>query len=198
MKKILSVIKRIRLSSLLLLIVLFAFGSYSWMVFVTKVSTGLTAHVTAWNFDFISEDESVSTEIVFDVDQIYPGMDDFLQVVTVKNNGELEGELTFEIKKMVVLGQIYEQSETITAEDLMNMMKNDFPFEITVEVDGQDSNIISVGGETKVNIKLIWPFDSGNDELDTKWGEDAYEFYKNNPDGTSVHIELLLKVLQIQ
>lgn len=198
MKKILSVIKRIRLSSLLLLIVLFAFGSYSWMVFVTKVSTGLTAHVTAWNFDFISEDESVSTEIVFDVDQIYPGMDDFSQVVTVKNNGELEGELTFEIKKMVVLGQIYEQSETITAEDLMNMMKNDFPFEITVEVDGQDNNIISVGGETKVNIKLIWPFDSGNDELDTKWGEDAYEFYKNNPDGTSVHIELLLKVLQIQ
>lgn len=198
MKKILSVIKRIRLSSLLLLIVLFAFGSYSWMVFVTKVSTGLTAHVTAWNFDFISEDESVSTEIVFDVDQIYPGMDDFSQVVTVKNNGELEGELTFEIKKMVVLGQIYEQSETITAEDLMNMMKNDFPFEITVEVDGQDNNIISVGGETKVNIKLIWPFDSGNDELDTKWGEDAYEFYKNNPDGTSVHIELVLKVLQIQ
>lgn len=198
MKKILSVIKRIRLSSLLLLIVLFAFGSYSWMVFVTKVSTGLTAHVTAWNFDFISEDESVSTEIVFDVDQIYPGMDDFSQVVTVKNNGELEGELTFEIKKMLVLGQIYEQSETITAEDLMNMMKNDFPFEITVEVDGQDNNIISVGGETKVNIKLIWPFDSGNDELDTKWGEDAYEFYKNNPDGTSVHIELLLKVLQIQ
>ena len=198
MKKILSVIKRIRLSSLLLLIVLFAFGSYSWMVFVTKVSTGLTAHVTAWNFDFISEDESVSTETVFDVDQIYPGMDDFSQVVTVKNNGELEGELTFEIKKMVVLGQIYEQSETITAEDLMNMVKNDFPFEITVEVDGQDNNIISVGGETKVNIKLIWPFDSGNDELDTKWGEDAYEFYKNNPDGTSVHIELLLKVLQIQ
>ena len=183
---------------MLLLIVLFAFGSYSWMVFVTKVSTGLTAHVTAWNFDFISEDESVSTEIVFDVDQIYPGMDDFSQVVTVKNNGELEGELTFEIKKMVVLGQIYEQSETITAEDLMNMMKNDFPFEITVEVDGQDNNIISVGGETKVNIKLIWPFDSGNDELDTKWGEDAYEFYKNNPDGTSVHIELVLKVLQIQ
>lgn len=198
MKKILSIIKRIRLSSLLLLIVLFAFGSYSWMVFVTKVSTGLSAHVTAWDFDFVSGDDEVSTEIIFNVDQIYPGMDDFLQVVTIKNNGELAGELTFEIKKMVILGQTYEQSETITAQDLMDMMKNDFPFEITVSVDGQDNNIIGVGGATNVNIKLIWPFESGNDELDTKWGEDAYEFYKNNPDGTSVHIELLLKIMQIQ
>lgn len=198
MKKILSIIKRIRLSSLLLLIVLFAFGSYSWMVFVTKVSTGLSAHVTAWDFDFVSGDDEVSTEIIFNVDQIYPGMDDFLQVVTIKNNGELAGELTFEIKKMVILGQTYEQSETITAQDLMDMMKNDFPFEITVSVDGQDNNIIGVGGATNVNIKLIWPFESGNDELDTKWGEDAYEFYKNNPDGTSVHIELVLKIMQIQ
>ena len=198
MKKILSIIKRIRLSSLLLLIVLFAFGSYSWMVFVTKVSTGLSAHVTAWDFDFVSGDDEVSTEIIFNVDQIYPGMDDFLQVVIIKNNGELAGELTFEIKKMVILGQTYEQSETITAQDLMDMMKNDFPFEITVSVDGQDNNIIGVGGATNVNIKLIWPFESGNDELDTKWGEDAYEFYKNNPDGTSVHIELVLKIMQIQ
>ena len=198
MKKILSIIKRIRLSSLLLLIVLFAFGSYSWMVFVTKVSTGLSAHVTAWDFEFVSGDDEVSTEIIFNVDQIYPGMDDFLQVVTIKNNGELAGELTFEIKKMVILGQTYEQSETITAQDLMDMMKNDFPFEITVSVDGQDNNIIGVGGATNVNIKLIWPFESGNDELDTKWGEDAYEFYKNNPDGTSVHIELVLKIMQIQ
>ena len=52
MKKILSILKRIRLSSLLLLIVLLSFSSYAWMVFVAKVSTGLSAHVTAWDFDF--------------------------------------------------------------------------------------------------------------------------------------------------
>lgn len=198
MRKIFNIIKRIRLSSLLLLIVLFAFGSYSWMVYVTKVSTGLSAHVTAWDFDFISGDEEVSTEIVFDVEQIYPGMDDFTQTITINNNGEVQGELTFEIKKMEILEQVYEQSETVTASDLMNMMKNDFPFEITVEVEGQDNNIIPVGGTKNIAVKLVWPFESGNDELDTKWGQDAYEFYKANPDGTSVHIELLLKIRQIQ
>ena len=168
------------------------------MVYVTKVSTGLSAHVTAWDFDFISGDDEVSTEIVFDVEQIYPGMDDFTQIITINNNGELQGELTFEIKKMEILEQVYQQSETVTASDLMNMMKNDFPFEITVEVEGQDNNIVPVGGSKNIAVKLVWPFESGNDELDTKWGQDAYEFYKANPDGTSVHIELLLKIRQIQ
>lgn len=197
MKKILKIIKRIRLSSLLLLVVLLTFGSYSWMVYVTKVSTGLSAHVIAWDFDFVTNDEE-STEIVFNVEQIYPGMPDFSQTVTVKNNGELKGELSFEIKKMEILGQVYQISDSVTANDLMNMMKNDFPFEITVEVVGQSDNIIDVGGAKDVSVKLKWPLDSGNDELDTEWGEAAYDFYKANPTGTSVHIELLLKIRQIQ
>lgn len=197
MKKILKIIKRIRLSSLLLLVVLLTFGSYSWMVYVTKVSTGLSAHVIAWDFDFVTNDEE-STEIVFNVEQIYPGMPDFSQTVTVKNNGELKGELSFEIKKMEILGQVYQISDSVTANDLMNMMKNDFPFEITVEVVGQSDNIIDVGGAKDVSVKLKWPLDSGNDELDTEWGEAAYDFYKANPTGTSVHIELLLNIRQIQ
>ena len=197
MKKILSILKRIRLSSLLLLIVLLSFSSYAWMVFVTKVSTGLSAHVTAWDFDFKLGEDTVTTEIIFEVDQIYPGMDDFVQQVSVTNNGELNGEITYEIKKIEILGTTYETSTTVTSDDLLDMMETDFPFKLSVEVEGEDGNIIPIDETKNVSIKLVWPFESGNDELDTKWGQDAYEYYERSSENTCIHIELLLKVRQI-
>lgn len=195
-KKILKILKKIKLRTLLLLVVLLSFSSYSWMIFASRVSTGITAHVTAWKFDFSHGDNAISEEIIFDVEQIYPGMNDYTVSVKVTNNGELDGELSYEIKKIVVLGTTYEVSDTVSSEDLENMMLTNFPFKLDVVVDGNSNNVIPVGESKNVNVVLTWPFDSGNDELDTKWGEDAYEFYKNNSSSSCLHIEMYLKVEQ--
>ena len=74
------------------------------------------------------------------------------------------------------------------------MMETEFPFKLSVEVEGENDNIIPVDSTKSISMKLIWPFDSGNDELDTKWGQDAYEYYENSDENSCVHIELLLKV----
>ena len=45
-------------------------------------------------------------------------------------------------------------------------------------------------------MSLTWPYESGNDELDTKYGNLAYEYNTKFPDNSSIHIELELKASQ--
>ena len=53
--------KYLTLKTLIILVVLLAFNSYAWFVFATKVSGGLTAHVTSWNITFqIGDDETIT------------------------------------------------------------------------------------------------------------------------------------------
>ena len=195
-KKFFKILKRVKLSTLIMLIILFSFGTYSWFLFATKVSTGLTAHVTAWKFKFTVDDQESEKQIYIDLKTIQPGMQDYVKTVKVTNTGEIDGELEYQIKRIEALGRIYETSDTVTSDDLLNIMKNDFPFKLDVTVDNSTGNVIPVNGSKDVTIKVTWPLDSQNDELDSYWGMQAYEFYKQHPNENSVRIDLILKVKQ--
>jgi hypothetical protein len=135
-------------------------------------------------------------EITLDVNQIYPGMPDAIQNVTVENNGEMDGIITYEVKKMVILGETYEITDDITSEDLKNTLEEDFPFSIKIAISGSENNIIATNSRCDVKLSLVWPLD-GDDEVDTMWGENAYEYYRDNgEDSIAVHLELVLKVEQ--
>ena len=53
-----------------------------------------------------------------------------------------------------------------------------------------------MNSEVTISISASWDYDSGNDEEDTKWGNRAYDYHKDNPDLSSV--KLLIKVSAIQ
>lgn len=46
-------------------------------------------------------------------------------------------------------------------------------------------------------LNVSWPYESGNDEVDTYWGNEAYTFHLNNPDSSSIHIGLKVTAKQI-
>ena len=196
LKKIWGNIKKIKIQTLLVLIVILSFTSYAWFVYISKVSAGLSAHVEAWQVTFAVDDEEIHN-LTIDVGRIYPGMDDFTQEIRIVNNGEIDGEISFEVTKMIVLGTTYEASGSVTTADLTSMLQNDFPFSIDIQVSGENNNVIPAGATRSVNVSLVWPFE-GDDDVDTKWGEDAYEYYKTHgADSISVHIDLNLKVNQV-
>lgn len=197
MNKFISAIKKIKIRTLLLLIVLLAFSSYAWFIFVDTVSTGLDAHIVSWDVKFELNDTEVE-EISIDAGRIYPGMDDYSEEIVITNNGEVDGVLSYQVQRMVILGEVYEVTNDVTYADLQDMLENDFPFSIVLEIDGEDTDIIPVGESSNVTISIVWPFEGGDDELDTQWGEDAYEYYQENgPDSIAVHLELLLRVEQL-
>ena len=51
-------------------------------------------------------------------------------------------------------------------------------------------------GEANFTIGVTWPFESGNDALDTTWGNNAYTYKSNNPTLPSITMKVKLSVEQ--
>jgi len=197
MFEILKIIrKRIKLRTLIILILLLIFNTYAWFIFTTRVSTSLSAHVVAWNVQFEAGDTDSTEDINFTVGRAYPGMDDEVQTVKVSNNGEMSANLIYEIKSVTILGETYTESDTVTSNDLLNMIQNDYPFSINITTD--KTTLDSNGDTGNFTITFTWPYESDttNDTVDTSWGEKAYEYYAKDSNTPSIQIEIELTATQ--
>ena len=182
--------KYVKLRTLIILVVLLVFNSYAWFVFATRVSGGLSAHVTSWNVTFKVGDDEAVTNIEIDVSTIYPGMQTYTKEIKVQNAGESVADLTYKYQSITVLGERYTVGENCTEEELNDRINNNYPFKITVTVD--KTQLENTNGEGLFIISVEWPYESGDDEADTYWGEKAYEFNQNYPDESSLHLSLFL------
>lgn len=195
MEKFVKILKKIKIKNIVILILLIVFNTYAWFIYATKVSSQITVHISSWNVQFsVGEDETV-TNIVIAVDRIYPGMETVEKNVTVTNKGEIKAKLSYNIMSLTVLDEYYKVGENITAEELLNKINTEYPFKINIFKD--DSQLLDGTGEGTFKVTVEWPFESGNDELDTEWGNKAYDYYTQNVDTKSVEIELMLIAQQI-
>ena len=99
----------------------------------------------------------------------------------------------------VVREQLLPLADLITpnlpeAEELAQMLLEDFPFEITVNVSSTD--LAMNGGEATINVKFTWAYESGDDELDTQYGVDSYKYYQQNTGKSAIEIKIKLKAEQ--
>lgn len=126
-------------------------------------------------------------------------MDPYTQEITARNLGEKQARVTYLIKEVTILGTTYSCDDGVTThEDLLELIESDrYPFHITILIDGE--GIIEAGtGVSNIIISLTWPFEQNNDELDTEWGELAYEYYQEYPDEPSIALKLELRATQIE
>lgn len=195
MEKLVKILKKVKIKNIIILILLFIFNTYAWFIYATRVSSDLSVHISSWNVEFsVGEDETV-TNIVIAVERIYPGMEVAENNIVVKNKGEIKAELDYEILSLKVMNESYKVGENITTEGLENKIKTEYPFKINIS---KDDTLLSEGtGEGKFTVAVEWPFESGDDELDTLWGNKAYEYYSENPNAKSIEIELKLIAQQI-
>ena len=187
--------KKVKLSTLFMLIITFSSSTFAWFIYATKVDSGITAHVKAWNVLFeVGEDEIVEN-IHFDVSDIYPGMETYTDSLFVKNKGEASAELSFEILSYTIFGNKYEvgNNGVLTSEELKQSLQNDYPFKTIITL---SNNIIEPKKSESFSLVLSWPYESGDDDKDTLWGTKSYDYHVLNPDLPSISIEL--KVVAVQ
>lgn len=113
--------------------------------------------------------------------------------LTAFNEGEMKAILSYEIKKIRILTDEYIVNEDFTQEDLIEMLNN-YPFKLIFEID--NTNLNQENGSADFDVSLTWAFESGNDALDTTWGEKAYEYNKQNPGMSSIYVEVDVKAVQ--
>lgn len=187
------IVKKVKLRTLILLIILLSFNSYAWFIYATKVSGGLTAHITSWNIKFKAGEQEITTEVVFEVDKIYPGMEPQSKTLTAYNSGEMKALLSYRIREIRILQETYTVDENLTQEQLIEQLQG-YPFKLSFSID--NTNLNAENGSSKFVISLSWEFESGNDALDTQWGEKAYEYTRKNPNSSSIHVEVDVSAVQ--
>ena len=196
MEKIVKVLKKIKIRNLIILVILLMVNTFAWFIYATRVSLDLTVHVSSWNVEFISGNEEITTDMEILVDRIYPGMEIFEKTIEVHNKGETPAILDYEIKSLEVMGDIFEvgQETGVTSEDIKQKIEKEYPFKININSDGKSEIPENEKGIFKV--RVYWPYESGNDRLDTYWGNKAYEYYALNPGKQCIVLKLELIATQ--
>lgn len=191
-KKIKKIFKKIRLKTLFLLAITLASNSFAWFIYTTEVSSNITTKVREWKVTFDAQGQNIEKEIIINVDSLYPGMEEYTETLTASNSGESRAKITYELKEATVLGDNL-MNLNLENESLIDYLKTAFPFKIDISA---SNNIIDIGGSESITIRVYWPYESGNDELDTQWGNRAYDYHEANPDSPSITLVLKISATQ--
>lgn len=114
--KVLRILRRrkIKLSFIFLLLVVFILNTYAWMYTDKNTEMGsLTINVDDWSVAFIIEDEEITTEeYTFEVEEFHPGIEPIEKKIDVYNTGEANSFLKYEITEIYLYGQqIYKNEQ---------------------------------------------------------------------------------------
>ena len=208
--------KGLTVRTVILLLITLIINTYAWFIYVSTVTASISMHIKNWDIQF--SDNVVDQEFNFNVERIYPGMADAEQLITIQNNGETDGKLQCAITSFKIFEDVYQigvdyddgngGTFRYTSADLLDMITNDYPFKITISVDGTEyvaGTEISVGTQDSVTVlfKVTWPYETGsnaneisdNDVIDTFWGEKSYSYTY----GTGEHaIEITMRLEVVQ
>ena len=202
-KVILEVLKkRFKFRHLLFLALLMTVNTFAWFIYMDKVSSDLQVKVKAWNVSFKFDNTTMTDYVNFKITEIYPGMEDNRQTLTVSNGGEVNANFNYEVVYANILGTIYDtENGNITEEELTNMLANNYPFKIVLSA---SNNIISKGGNSEnFYVDVTWDYETTNsngtlnDSEDTYWGNLAYSYINTNPSDPCIELKIKLTATQI-
>lgn len=193
----------LRLVFVLLLVV---GNTFAWFIYTTKVDNKIDVHVRAWNVTFQAGEQAVEDYVNLEVESIYPGMEDYVYSLQARNSGDVDASLSYEILEARIFDETYTtvegravagqevQPTDMTSDDLLKSLAVDYPFKITVSL--SSDHISSHDGSATYSFNVVWPFESDNDEEDTRWGIIASNYKKSNPDSSSITLKIKVTITQ--
>ena len=197
-----SALAKIRI--LILLTVMLIVSTYAWFSVEKDVSvSNIRGIVTEWDVEYSIDDVAITTEeIIIACDEFYPGMPDFNKNILVTNKTETGADLKFEVISVKIFGEEKLPQMTLDNDIVIDeankkiklFTTENYPFEASLsynrdKIDGIDPDTGDALATScaEINVFAQWTYErSGatkneveNDELDTSYGERAYEYYKN-------------------
>ena len=200
--------RRLTFRTIFMLSLTLIFNTYAWFLYVTTVSTNMQVHVDAWSVNFEVDSQTVEREFDFVISHAYPGMEDISRTVTISNSGEKIADISYSIASLRILEDVYivrsELSTTeiaaltgdeteVTATEMARMIAEDYPFLITITADTAQ---LAVGGSGAITMGFEWDYESGDDDLDTQYGVDSYNYYQSNTGSPAIEVKIKIKAQQ--
>ena len=182
----------VRRRTLFLLVLALIGNAFAWFIYSNKVSNTINAGVKSWKITFAKDGTDLESEVVFNVYSLYPGMPDFNEKVEIKNSGEVAANINYEIISVKIFDETFTKEDYTTLE-LEEILSNNYPFKTTFI---QDNPVVQIGQTSNFKVKVVWPYESGDDEKDTYWGRKAYDFKNSNSGVTQIEIKVKLVASQ--
>ena len=189
-----KIIKKVKFKTLFLLMITLASNSFAWFIYTTKVSSNISAKVREWNVSFDVNGENVEKTIEINIDSLYPGMTTYTQTLTASNSGEARAQISYEVIRANILGDDL-TSMNYSDIQIINYLRSYYPFSIDFHV---SNDIVQSNSEETITISVSWPYESGQDEEDTKWGNLAYTYHSAHPDTPSIDLSIKITAYQIE
>ena len=163
------------LMSIFFIIVSFISGTLAWFAYSGLSDVATEIDIRAWNIEI--DKKSSTKDITISLSEISPGMETMSEVINIRNSGDSDAIVKFNLVSARILGaeeDNYVVGENLTTEELQDILANKYPFQINASLSKE--YVLKQGGEASLNVSVSWPFDSGNDDLDSTWGTNAYQF----------------------
>lgn len=167
--------------SLLFMAISFISATLAWFAYSGIVGVSTEVNVKAWNIELSKDGSAVKNSVVMSLSEIYPGMEPVTELITLRNLGDSDAEVNYEVISARILGDPNDSFQLgvngVTSEYMEDLISHGYPFSINIEL--SKNYILSKGTEEVFEIAVSWPLDSGTDELDSIWGNKAHEFQEN-------------------
>lgn len=195
-----SALAKIRI--LILLAVMLTVSTYAW--FYSDKDTNVSnirGVVTEWDVEYSIDDVVITTEeIVIACDEFYPGMEPFEKKIKTSNKTESGADIKYELKSVKLFGvEILEDlkntGNVTEAGTTTNVFATEeYPFNAGFYYDrdvigGVDpiTGLPTPNSHAELTVFANWSYTresatktrTENDELDTQYGEDAYQYYQD-------------------
>lgn len=134
-------------------LMLLSVNTFAWFVYLNKFDGNINANVVAWDVSFYDEDTLMSS-VAININNLYPGMENYTKEITVNNNGDLKASLNYKVESFELFGTKYEN------EDLLQVLEDYFPFSLAFS---KSSSEINSKENATFSVSVNWPFESTNE-----------------------------------
>lgn len=167
---------KLNILSLFFLGVSFISISLAWFAYSGLARVATEIDVKTWFVEFQKNGEAVSNDIVLSLSDIHPGMETVYESVKIANKGDTDAKLSYSIVSASILDESFSSNEE-NLDLLKDKISHDYPFKINLNL--SKNFILAKNDSSMFDLSVSWPFDSGDDDLDTLWGMNSYNFQKN-------------------
>lgn len=149
----------------------FIFTTFAWFAYsgINRVSTEID--VKAWYIELSKDGERVSNDIVITLNDVYPGMEPVHELVSIQNKGDSDAKLSYQVASVRVMDN---EIDLLNTADINDTLAHQYPFHVNMELSKQ--YIKSNNDSSTFEVSVTWPLDSLNDNLDSQWGTNSYNF----------------------
>ena len=137
MKKKTKLYFRLNLISLFFVAVSFISVTLAWFVYSGLSTVSTEVNVKAWYIELEKDGEAVSNNIVISLDDIYPGMATMEEEIKIKNLGDSDAQVKYQIASVRILDKEqdnYVINDSVTSDYVEDKISHDYPFHINVNL----------------------------------------------------------------